>query len=59
MMSRDPAVVTFNGFAFQYRDHPIPVRVGEKIRLYLVNAGPTQSSEFHVIGGVFDRWNVE
>ena len=59
MMSRDPSVVTFNGFAFQYRDHPIPVRVGEKIRLYIVNAGPTQSSEFHVIGGVFDRWNVE
>jgi len=59
MMDRDPSVVTFNGFAFQYRDHPIAVRVGEKIRIYLINAGPALSSEFHVIGGVFDRWNVE
>ena len=59
MMARDPSVVTFNGYAFQYRDHPIPVRVGEKIRIYLANAGPVLSSEFHVIGGVFDRWDVE
>lgn len=59
MMARDPSAVTFNGFAFQYRDHPIPVRVGEKIRLYIINAGPALSSEFHVIGGVFDRWDVE
>ena len=59
MMAGNSSVVAFNGYAFQYHDHPIPVRVGEKIRIYLVNAGPTRSSEFHVIGGVFDRWDVE
>ena len=33
--------------------------IGEKIRIYLVNAGPTRLSECHVIGGLVGRWDIE
>ena len=47
--------VAFNGHASQYVDEPIPVRVGEPIRIFVVNAGPNVWSSFHVVGAVFDR----
>ena len=48
-------VVVFNGYANQYADHPLAVKVGEKIRVYLVNAGPNHFSAFHVVGTIFDH----
>lgn len=48
-------LVVFNGVAFQYHDHPLPVKVGEKVRIHFINAGPNRWSSFHVIGGIFDR----
>ncbi len=48
-------LVVFNGYANQYVDHPIPVKVGEKIRVHLVNAGPSHFSAFHVVGTIFDH----
>lgn len=47
--------VVFNGHASQYVDEPIPVRVGEPVRMFVVNAGPNVWSSFHVVGTVFDR----
>lgn len=44
----------FNGYANQYVDNPIPVKVGEPIRLFVVNAGPNIWSSFHIVGVVFD-----
>ena len=52
-------VVAFNGYANQYKQHPITVRKGEKIRMYVLAAGPSKGSAFHVIGTVFDRTVVE
>ncbi len=49
-----PDFLAWNGTAFQYRDHPLPAKVGERIRLHVVNAGPTLWSAFHVIGALFD-----
>jgi nitrite reductase (NO-forming) len=49
-----PDFLAFNGTAFQYRDHPLEARVGERVRFYIVNAGPTLWSAFHVIGALFD-----
>jgi nitrite reductase (NO-forming) len=45
----------FNGYANQYVEHPIKVRVGEPIRIFLVNCGPNVWSSFHVVGAIFDR----
>lgn len=49
-----PDFLAWNGVAFQYRDHPLPAKVGERIRLHVVNCGPTIWSAFHVIGALFD-----
>jgi nitrite reductase (NO-forming) len=46
--------VTFNGYVNQYVEHPVKVRVGELIRIFVVNAGPNAWSSFHVVGTVFD-----
>ena len=59
MNAKKPDVITFNGYANQYKDHPISVRKGEKVRMYVLNAGPSIWSAFHVIGTVFDRTVVE
>jgi len=50
-----PDYVVFNGREAEYAHHPIPVRVGERLRLYVVNAGPNRFSAFHVVGAIFDR----
>jgi nitrite reductase (NO-forming) len=55
MKAARPDLLAFNGSAFQYRDNPLPATVGERIRLYVVNAGPTLFSAFHVIGALFDK----
>lgn len=47
--------VAFNGHLSQYVDDPIPVNVGEPIRIFVVNAGPNVWSSFHVVGAIFDR----
>ncbi|MCK9538312.1 multicopper oxidase domain-containing protein [Dokdonella sp.] len=55
MLDERPDEVVFNGVAFQYRDHPLTVAPGERMRIYFVNAGPSLWSAFHVIGGMFDK----
>lgn len=55
----NPDVIAFNGYANQYKDHPIEVRKGERIRMWVLNTGPSKWSAFHVIGTVFDRAIVE
>jgi len=50
-----PDYVVFNGREAEYAHHPINVRVGEPLRLYVVNAGPNRFSAFHVVGAIFDR----
>lgn len=55
MVAKTPDVIAFNGFASQYLKAPIPVKRGERIRMWVVNAGPSLPTSFHVIGSVFDR----
>lgn len=47
--------VVFNGKAFQYQAHPLRVDVGDRVRFFVVNAGPSLRSDFHIVGTVFDR----
>lgn len=54
MEAGNPAYVVFNGYANQYQDAPLTANPGELIRLYMVNAGPTLWSAFHVIGALFE-----
>ena len=48
-----PDFVVWNGVANQYADHPIEVPVGETIRVFVLNAGPSVDSSFHVVGTIF------
>ncbi len=59
VMDVKPDYVVFNGIANQYKDHPLVVKAGERIRLYVMNAGPTLFSAFHVIGWIFDKVYVD
>jgi len=46
--------VMFNGYVNQYRDHPIRVEPGQRIRVWVLDAGPSNISAFHVVGTIFD-----
>ena len=54
MQRQEPRFAAFNGRAFRYRDRPIDVAVGEPQRIYVVDAGPTLDSDFHVVGEIFE-----
>ena len=47
--------VVFNGKAFQYKTAPLKVDEGDRVRLFVMNAGPNLRSDFHVVGNIFDR----
>ena len=49
-----PDLVVFNGYAWQYDAAPLTARVGERVRLWVLAAGPNGGSAFHVVGGQFD-----
>lgn len=48
-----PDIVAFNGYAWQYDHSPLPAKVGESVRIWLLNAGPNRDTAFHVVGGQF------
>jgi nitrite reductase (NO-forming) len=50
-----PDFVVFNGVANQYADEPIVVPTGERVRAFVLNAGPSVDSSYHIVGTIFDR----
>jgi nitrite reductase (NO-forming) len=50
-----PDWTTFNGYANQYVTHPLTAEPGETTRFWVVAAGPTLDTNFHVVGTIFDR----
>lgn len=55
MQKMQPDIVAFNGVAFQYQHHPLTARPNERVRLHVVNAGPSLWSAFHIVGAIFDK----
>jgi nitrite reductase (NO-forming) len=53
--AKQASYVVFNGRAGQYKAHPLKVDVGDRVRFYVVNAGPNFDSDFHLVGAIFDR----
>ncbi|TFC52149.1 MULTISPECIES: multicopper oxidase domain-containing protein [Cryobacterium] len=49
-----PDLVVFNGIANQYGARPLTAKVGERVRVWVLDAGPNVGSSFHVVGGQFD-----
>jgi len=50
----EPDLLAFNGYANQYRYDPLEARIGERVRVWVLDAGPNRPSAFHVVGGQFD-----
>jgi nitrite reductase (NO-forming) len=50
-----PDWTTFNGYANQYVTHPLKANPGDTVRFYVVAAGPTLDTDFHVVGTIFNR----
>ena len=53
--NKNPSYVTFNGKANQYVKEPLVAKPGERVRLYVLNVGPNDTSSFHVVGTIFDK----
>lgn len=53
--AEQPDAIVFNGHPFQYDEAPLEARVGERVRIWLLDSGPSRPTSFHVVGGQFDR----
>jgi nitrite reductase (NO-forming) len=49
-----PDIATFNGRAFQYDAHPLTAKAGQKIRIWILDAGPNAALSFHIVGAHFN-----
>lgn len=54
-----PTHIVFNGTHNGMVKHPLPAKPGERVRLYVLNVGPSKTSSFHVVGTIFDRVWIE
>jgi nitrite reductase (NO-forming) len=54
MLSTLPDYVAFNGRPNQYVREPIQVSAGDRVRFWIVNAGPTHPCAFHIVGEQFE-----
>ena len=50
-----PDWVTWNGYAGQYVKHPLTANPGETVRFWVVAAGPSFDTDFHVVGTLLNR----
>ena len=53
--SKAPTYTVFNGRYNGMVDRPLPAKAGERVRLFVLNVGPSNTSSFHVVGTIFDR----
>jgi nitrite reductase (NO-forming) len=54
MQADPPDLVTFNGYPSQYSHRPLTAAAGERVRFWVLDAGPNRPSAFHVVGTQFD-----
>ena len=50
----DWAAATFNGYPDQYVHAPLTAKAGERVRWWVVAAGPGEGTAFHIVGTQFD-----
>ena len=53
--ARQPDWMTFNGYSGQYVTHPLTAKPGETVRFWVVDAGPSIDTDFHIVGTILDR----
>ncbi|MDQ8036179.1 MAG: multicopper oxidase domain-containing protein [Pedobacter sp.] len=55
MRKKAPSYTVFNGKYNGFVDSPLQAKPGERVRLFVLNVGPSNTSSFHVVGTIFDR----
>ena len=50
-----PTHTVFNGVHNGMVDRPLAAKRGERVRVHVLNVGPSKTSSFHVVGTIFDR----
>lgn len=55
LRAAQPTHTVFNGVHNGMVKKPLPARPGERVRLFVLNVGPSKTSSFHVVGTIFDR----
>jgi len=53
--SKAPTYTVFNGRYNGFVDSPLSAKPGERVRLFVLNVGPSNTSSFHVVGTIYDR----
>jgi nitrite reductase (NO-forming) len=59
LRAAQPTHTVFNGVHNGMVANPLPAKAGERVRLYVMNVGPSRTSSFHVVGTIFDRVWIE
>ena len=54
MRNEDFDAVVFNGYVNQYQHVPIRVEPNQRVRVWVLDAGPSENSSFHIVGTIFD-----
>ncbi|WP_149262665.1 multicopper oxidase domain-containing protein [Actinomadura sp. K4S16] len=54
MQDGRPDAWMFNGTAAGYDHAPLTARTGDRVRVWVVDAGPSSSTAFHIVGAQFD-----
>ena len=55
LRAAQPTHTVFNGTHNGMVKKPLPAKPGERVRLFVLNVGPSKTSSFHVVGTIFDR----
>jgi nitrite reductase (NO-forming) len=55
LRASQPTHTVFNGTHNGMVKKPLSAKVGERVRLFVMNVGPSKTSSFHVVGTIFDR----
>jgi nitrite reductase (NO-forming) len=55
LRAASPGYTVFNGVHNGMVKKPLPAKPGERVRLFVLNVGPSKTSSFHVVGTIFDR----
>ena len=50
-----PSYTVFNGKHNGMVKNPLQAKPGERVRLFVLNVGPSKTSSFHVVGTIFDK----
>jgi nitrite reductase (NO-forming) len=55
LRASQPTHTVFNGVHNGMVKAPLAAKPGERVRLFVMNVGPSKTSSFHVVGTIFDR----